>query len=155
MLRRKPLKPGKPLQRTTGLKPGTKRLKSRHRACGAPTKAEQAHQDAQRAHGCAMCLLLGLERDACGPVRVHHRTTGDLHGQKQLGQDATCGLGDWHHQGVLLEDFPSVERMRAAFGPSLFHHKKAFLDLIAEKLGERSTAALQRWQDDQLQRGDQ
>lgn len=32
----------------------------------------------------------------------------------------------------------------------LAHHKRAFVDLIAEKLGERSTAALQAWQDDQI-----
>ena len=146
-----PLKRHKPLVRKTPLKPGTKRLKSRHRACGPPTAAQQAHQDLQRAHGCAMCLLLGYARSACGVVRVHHRTTGDLHGNKQLGQDDTVGLGDWHHQGTLMESYPSVELMRDHFGPSLKEHKKAFLDLIAERLGERSTAALQRWQDAQLE----
>lgn len=139
----------KPLVRKTPLRPGTKRMRSRHRAIPAPTQAEQAQQDKQRAHGCAMCLLLGMARDACGPVRVHHRTTGDLHGQKQLGQDATVGLADWHHQGVLKPEYPTVDAMRAKYGPSLAHHKKAFLELIAEKLGERSTAALQRWQDGQ------
>lgn len=79
-------------------------MKRRHRAIGSPTKAEQANQDAQRAHGCAACHLRGNVR-ACGPVRVHHRTTGDLHGQKQLGHDATVALGDWHHQGVPLPGF--------------------------------------------------
>lgn len=134
----------KPLQRST------KRMRQRHRACGAPTKAEQAQQDSQRAHGCAMCLLLGLAKDACGPVRVHHRTIGDLHGNKQLGQDCTVALGDWHHQGVLMSQFPTVSGMLANFGPSLHHHKRAFLAFIAEKLGERSTAALQAWQDEQI-----
>lgn len=124
----------------------------KHRRPGnrAPTKAELAQQDAQRDHGCAMCLLLGFGRDACGPVRVHHRTVGDLHGNVRLGQDATVGLGDWHHQGVLLYRLPTVDAMREAFGPSFQHHKRAFLDLIAEKLGYRSTAALQAWQDQQI-----
>lgn len=126
-----------------------KGLRRRYRAIGNPTKAQQAHQDLQRAHGCAMCLLLGLERDACGPVRVHHRTTGDLHGQKQLGQEHTVGLGDWHHQGIPLSGLQE-DGMRTQYGPSLYHHKRAFLDLLQERLGERSTAALQRWQDAQL-----
>lgn len=133
------------------LLPGTKRMKRRHRACGAPTKAQQAHQDLQRAHGCAMCLLLGFARDACGDVTVHHRTTGDLHGQLQLGQDATVGLGNWHHQGVLKESHPTVDAMRDRFGPSLQLHKRAFVDVIADHLGERSTAALQKWQEAQLE----
>jgi len=147
----------KPWVRKKPLLPGTKRMKSKHRACGPPTKAQQAHQDLQREHGCAMCLLLGLAKNACGPVRVHHRTIGDKHGQLQLGQDDTVGLGDWHHQGILMEDrasfhlrFLSRDAMRDKYGPSLAHHKRAFVELIAEKLGERSTAALQKWQDDQL-----
>lgn len=144
------VKRSKPLTRKVPLRPGTKRMKSRRRACGTPTIAQQAHQDAQRAHGCAMCLLLGMKRAECGPVRVHHRTTGDLHGNLQLGQDDTLGLGDWHHQGVLMPEYPTVDAMRDRFGPSLQHHKKAFLDVIADNLGERSTAALQRWQDAQL-----
>lgn len=150
------MKRNKPMQRHTPLKPGkglkrsTKRMKQRHRACGAPSKAQQAHQDLQRADGCAMCLLLDFSKDACGPVRVHHRTIGDLHGNVQLGQDDTVGLGDWHHQGVLMEEYPTRDAMRAKFGPSLQHHKRAFLDLIAERLGERSTAALQRWQDERI-----
>lgn len=120
-------------------------MKRRHRAIGSPSRAQQAHQDAQRAHGCAMCLLLGLHQ-ACGAVRVHHRTTSDLHGQLQLGQDHTVALGDWHHQGVPLPGH-TIDLMRERFGPSLHHHKRAFLDLLLDKLGERSTAALQQWQD--------
>lgn len=138
-----------PLQRKTPLKPGTKRMKRRHRACGPPNAAQQAHQDLQRAHGCAFCLLLGLARDACGIVRVHHRTTGDLHGNLQLGQDDTVALGDYHHQGIPKRGL-NEDAMRAAYGPSLALHKRAFLEAIAERLGERSTAALQRWQDAQL-----
>lgn len=145
MLRRVPLKPGKPLQRKTPLQPGSKRLKSRHRAIGAPTKAEKAQQDKQRAHGCAMCWLLGVVTGLA--VRVHHRTLDDKHGALQLGQDATCGLCDWHHQGVPRPGF-NTEAMRVKYGPSLYHHKRAFVELLLTLLGERSTAALQRYQDD-------
>jgi hypothetical protein len=123
-------------------------MKRRWRACGSPTKAEQAQQDAQRAHGCAACHLRKNKR-ACGPIRVHHRTTGDLHGNLQLGQGATVGLGDWHHQGVPLEG-RTIEQMRDEFGPSLHHHKRDFLNWLQDTLGERSTAALQRFQDDAI-----
>ena len=123
-------------------------MRRRYRAIGSPTKAEQANQDAQRAHGCAACHLRGNTR-ACGPVRVHHRTTGDLHGQKQLGHDATVALGDWHHQGVPLPGF-TIESMRTKFGPSLHHHKRDFVQWLQDVLGERSTAALQRWQEEQI-----
>lgn len=129
-------------------------MKRRHRAIGSPTKAEQAHQDAQRAHGCAMCRLLGFSfrrlqegMSPCGVTRIHHRNVGDLAGNKQLGQDATVALGDWHHQGVLMPHRPTVEAMREQYGPSLTHHKRAFLEVVADHLGARSTAALQAWQD--------
>lgn len=132
-------------------------MKSRYRAIGSPTKAQQAQQDAQRAHGCAACLLRG-NRTFGGPVRIHHRTVGDLHGNKQLGQDCTVALCDWHHQGVLMEDrasfrlrFLTRDEMRDRFGPSFQHHKRDFLAWLQDRLGERSTAALQRWQDNQIE----
>lgn len=120
----------------------------RGRSTGNTTKAEQLQQDAQRAHGCAMCRLRRSRR-ACGQVRIHHRTVGDLHGNKRLGQDATVGLGDWCHQGIPLEGL-TVDQMRAVFGSSYHHHKRAFLEELQDVLGERSTAALQRWQDQQI-----
>lgn len=141
------------------LKPGTKRMKRRHRAIGAPTKAEQSHQDAQRADGCAMCRLMGFKFSSpamspCGVTEIHHRTTGDLHGQKQLGHDATVALGAWHHRGELMADLPTIDSMRDQFGPSLAHHKRAFLDVIADNLGSRSTQALQDFQDARIARKD-
>ncbi len=128
-------------------------MRRRHRAIGPPTPEQQRRQDAARELGCVMCLLLGNLR-ACGPVRIHHRTTGDLHGQKQLGQDAFVALGDWHHQGVLFEG-ETVDSMRRKFGPSLHHHKKSFLDDIELRLCERSTAALQELQNALLRRREQ
>lgn len=133
-------------------------MRRRYRAIGAANKAQQAAQDAQRAHGCAACLLRGNRRFG-GTVRVHHRTTGDLHGQKQLGQDFTVALCDWHHQGILMVDrgsfhlkFMSPDQMREAYGPSLHHHKREFLNWLQDELGERSTGALQAWQDEQIRR---
>lgn len=132
-------------------------MRRRYRAIGAPTKAQQAHQDAQRAHGCAMCRVLGFSfrnlpegMSPCGATEIHHRTTGDLHGQKQLGHDQTIALGSWHHRGQLQARYPTRDLMRDRFGPSLHHHKRAFLDVVQDNLGERSTAALQAWQDQQI-----
>lgn len=127
-------------------------MRRRYRAIGSPTKAQQAAQDAQRAHGCAACHLRRKSR-ACGHVRVHHRTTGDLHGNKQLGQDYTVALGDWHHQGIPLPG-RSIAQMREEFGPSLHHHKREFLEWLQDTLGERSTGALQAWQDAQINRSE-
>ena len=118
------------------------------RAIGSPSRAEQAHQDLQRAHGCAACRLRG-NRQQPGPTEIHHRTTGDLHGQKQLGHGETVALCSFHHRGVLWPGFDS-EAMREAFGPSYALHKRDFLRWIQDNLGERSTAALQAWQDAQI-----
>lgn len=126
-------------------------MRRRHRAIGAPTKAQQEYQDALRATGCAMCRAMGLRR-ACGHVRVHHRTTGDLHGQLQLGQDAVVALGDWHHQGIPLSG-ETVASMKLKFGPSLHHHKREFMEWIQDNLGERSTAALQEFQNQMISSG--
>lgn len=118
------------------------------RAIGSPTKAEQAQQDAQRAHGCAACLLRRNLKQP-GPTEIHHRTTGDLHGQKQLGHGATVALCSWHHRGLPLYGQTQAV-MRETYGPSLAFHKRDFLVWIQDVLGERSTAALQRWQDEQI-----
>jgi hypothetical protein len=123
-------------------------MKRRYRAIGNATKAQKAYHDRASALGCVMCLLR-LNQVACGGTQIHHRTTGDLHGQKQLGHDYVVALGEWHHQGIPQQDM-TVEQMREAYGPSLHHHKKAFLEEVRERLAERSTAALQRLQDEML-----
>lgn len=132
-------------------------MRRRYRAIGSPRKADQARQDAQRTHGCAMCRLLGFSFrnlqegvSPCGVTEIHHRTTGDLHGQKQLGQDATVALGAWHHRGQLTVQRPTRDLMRERFGPSYALHKVAFLDVIGDNIGERSTAALQAWQEREI-----
>lgn len=132
-------------------------MKRRHRAIGPATKAQRAYQDAQRAGGCAYCRMMGLSfkdlpsgYSPCGATEIHHRTVGDLHGNPQLGQDHTVALGAWHHRGQLMSDKPTRDAMRAAYGPSLHHNKRSFLDLIADTLMDRSTLTLQRWQDKNL-----
>ena len=129
-------------------------MKRRARAIGRPTKAQQARQDAQRLHGCAMCHLRGCAQP--NQTEIHHLTTGDLHGQKQRGQDFTVGLCGWHHRGD-PRDFESyggacrIERdMRNGYGPSFALHKRAFMDELSRALGERSMEALMRWQDSRI-----
>lgn len=141
-----PLKPGKKgLTRRVGLKPSGKRMRSMYRAIGSPTAEQQRHQDAQRAHGCAACHLR-KNRNQGGVTEIHHRTCGDLAGQKQLGQDHTCALCSWHHRSVPLPGM-QAEAMRDAYGPSLALHKRDFVEWLQDVLGERSTAALQKFQD--------
>lgn len=126
------------------------------RAIGSPRKDDRAYQDQVWAlKACVMCLLLG-NKEQCGYLTMHHRTTGDLHGQLQLGHREVLLLGAWHHQGVLMEDSPTVELMRERFGPSLQHHKVAFLEEIGTRLyvvpGAR-TQALQDLQDSLIEQG--
>ena len=125
-------------------------MRRRYRAIGSPTLDQKAQQEAQRAHGCAACHLRKNAQQG-GVTEIHHRTVGDLHGNKQLGQDCTVALCSWHHRGVLMPGL-SVERMRNRFGASLHHHKRDFLTWIQDVLGERSTGALQKWQDNEIQR---
>jgi hypothetical protein len=125
-------------------------MKRRFRAIGNPTVAQQAHQDAQRADGCAACHLRKNKFQA-GVTEIHHRTIGDLHGQKQLGQDFTVALCSWHHRAEPLAGV-TLTAMRDRYGPSLAAHKRDFVVWLQDTLGERSTAALQAWQDERIHR---
>lgn len=125
-------------------------MKRRHRAIGRPTAEQQRHQDAQRSHGCAMCHLRGTPQ--AGPTELHHLTTGDLHGQKQLGQAFTVALCSWCHRGVPSPHYPTASETRQAFGPSFALHKKSFMDELWRKLGERSMEALMRYQNSRIER---
>lgn len=127
-----------------------------HRAIKVPTKAEQAYQNAARALGCVVCRrrhAAGQQRGiGCGPVRIHHRNVGDLHGQKQIGQHAVVAMGDWHHQGIPLPG-KNERAMYALFGPSFQEQAREFrmwtLDALPG-LG-RGTEAWQAYQDQLLQ----
>lgn len=135
----------------------TSRLRRRHRACGKPSAAQQAHQDAQRAHGCAVCryrIAAGIQDrrfGQCGPTHVHHGNLDDLHGQKQTGQDDTVALGAYHHEGDVLPNWTG-SRMRDVFGPSFKLHARDFRAWTADVLPGygRGTLAWMRWQNEQL-----
>ena len=134
-------------------------MKRRYRAIGNPTASQQRHQDAQRADGCAFCRMLGFSfrglQDGSVAMRSD-RDTPSHHGrparEQARGQDHTVALGRRHHRGSLMMHLPTIPLMREKFGPSFQHHKRAFLEVIADNLGERSTAALQQFQDDRIAR---
>lgn len=127
------------------------------RAIKPATRTEQAYQDAARALGCVVCryrIARGLQGAVqCGPTQIHHLNLGDLHGQKQLGQDRVVALGAWHHDGDQLPRH-SRARMHERFGPSFKHHAREFRAWTSEVLGdsERGTAAWQLYQDRILER---
>jgi hypothetical protein len=129
------------------------------RAIGSPTKAQQAYHDAARALGCVICLFRirhGMQqRIVCGHVHIHHRNLHDLHGAPQLGHDSVVALGGWHHDGVLLERFPSTMRMREVFGPSFQANARDFRAWTEDVLPQYAGRGTQRWQafqDDELRR---
>jgi hypothetical protein len=142
----------KPLTRKTPLKPGTKRMKQRHRAIPPPTKAEQAYQDAARALGCVVCryrIAQGWQSDQPNETHIHHRNGGDQHGQKQIGQHAVVALCAYHHDGVPKRGWNDAH-MREAYGPSFKLHARDFRIWTDDAIGGRGTEAWQRYQDQLL-----
>lgn len=73
--------------------------------------------------GCIHCRLLGWFNDE---VDIHHIVD---RGYRRLsgGDAATIPLCAWAHRGHCNEGM-TVTDMRLRFGPSLFHHKKAFIE---------------------------
>jgi hypothetical protein len=88
-----------------------------------PTKAQQSYQDAARALGCVVCRFRGHVQG--GTTEIHHRNSGDHHGQKQVGQDAVVALCSYHHRGLPIHGW-SMARMREFFGPSFALHARDF-----------------------------
>lgn len=129
------------------------------RAIAGATKAQAEYQDEARQLGCVVCRLRiarGLQPmgQQCGPTQIHHQNLGDLHGQRQLGQDKVVALGAWHHDGDQLPGH-TRDQMRARFGPSFKHHAREFRAWTAEVLGEdaaRGTAGWQQFQDRLIER---
>lgn len=127
------------------------------RTIKAATKTERAYQDAARLLGCVVCrwrFAAGLQRGiGCGPVRIHHRNVGDLHGQKQIGQHAVVAMGDWHHQGIPLPG-KNARAMYAIYGPSFQEQAREFRAWTLEVLPGlgRGTEAWQAYQDQLLQK---
>lgn len=122
------------------------------RAIRQPTRIERIYQDNARDLGCVVCLyrlLAALQLDYAGYTQLHHRNVGDKHGAPQLGQHAVVAMCSWHHAGDVI-DGRTVADMRREFGPSFHHHAREFRNWTRDVLGEGSTAAWQRYQDDRL-----
>ena len=117
------------------------------RAIGNPAPDEQRYQDDQRERGCASCALRGNSQQG-GRTEIHHRTIGDLHGQKQLGHRFTIPLCSWCHRAECLPGMTCSD-MLGDYGLSFARHKVKFLEEIERELGERTTEALQRWFDEE------
>ena len=104
-------------------------MRRRKRAIPRATAAQQAYQDSARELGCVVChyrIARGLQRAGQpGATHIHHRNLGDLHGQKQLGQDKVVAMCAWHHEGDQLPG-KSRDEMREIYGPSFKHHARDF-----------------------------
>lgn len=115
-----------------------------------PNREQQSYQDAARELGCVVCRYRGCRQP--GPTEIHHRNLGDLHGQRQLGQDAVVAMCSWHHRGALIQGY-SGEQMREEFGPSFAATPKDFREWTYDALPGlgRGTEAWQTYQDQLLQ----
>lgn len=71
--------------------------------------------------GCIACLMSG--NGACGACEYHHILVAG----ERAGHRFGVALGQWHHQGVLLQ-FWTEAAMLAQYGPSLKLHGKAFVE---------------------------
>ena len=77
------------------------------------TKAQRAHQARQREFGCICCHIEG---DANVPAEIHHINDCG----RNMGQDYTLPLCDFHHRGIIPDS-------RIYRGPSLADGKKPFV----------------------------
>lgn len=74
-----------------------------------------------------MCCLLnrqkGYRRCDAGGCDAHHT----LSGGRRRGHGATLGACPWHHRGLPPTGYSNPDATALVFGPSLHHHRKAFL----------------------------
>ncbi|MCE7031757.1 Ref family protein [Lysobacter sp. GX 14042] len=136
-----------------------KGLRSRKRAIPAPTAAQQQYQDRARALGCVVCRFRiehGMQPNRQpGATEIHHRNVGDLHGQKQLGQDEVVALCEWHHDGDWVHWGWGDDEMREVYGPSFKAHARDFREWTADALPDLPGKGTERWQryQDELLKG--
>lgn len=115
------------------------------RAIGNANSAAKRYQDRARSLGCVACRLRKNQHQG-GVTEIHHRTIGDMHGAPQLGHMDVVALCSWHHRGVTYPGYSGMD-MRRLFGPSFASYKRDFMEWLQDTLGERSTRALQAYQD--------
>lgn len=90
------------------------------RAIPPCTPEQQARQDRCREVGCIACKM-----ELCNqplPTEINHIAERG----KQLGQDYTEALCQWHHRGICIPG-NTVRAMTLAFGPSLLS-RRAFVE---------------------------
>lgn len=109
----------------------------------APTRDQQAYQDAARELGCVVCRL--RKCDMAGYPEIHHRNLDDKHGQRQLGQGAVVAMCSWHHRGVPFWGWGDDE-MRDVFGPSFALHARDFRAWTEDVLPHLTGRGTERWQ---------
>lgn len=94
------------------------------RAIPKCTPDQQGRQDVIRNLGCIAGRMNWDKRDfslSCWGMEIHHLTkTG-----RQIGQDATVCLCQWHHRGICHEGFDTTT-MTLTYGPSLAKGSKLF-----------------------------
>jgi len=116
-----------------------------------PTKAQANYHGRAIELGCVVCRK--LKQAQPNRTTLHHRNIGDLHGQKQIGQDFVVAMCAWHHLGDCLPGM-NADAMRDAYGPSFDKHAKDFRRWTREDVLPgygNGTGAWQRYQDELLE----
>jgi hypothetical protein len=91
------------------------------RAIPKCTPEQQERQDKARACGCTSCRV-----EMCAqplPTEINHIAERG----RQIGQDYTEALCQWHHRGICVNGMTSRDMTRE-YGPSLAKNPRAFVD---------------------------
>lgn len=93
-----------------------------------PTQDEAEREERARRIGCICCYLNALEGWAKAPSydTKQHCNVGGLHGAPNRGERFTYIGCAWHHLGTPPPPLQSPRQAGLLYGPSFFHHKRAF-----------------------------
>ena len=92
------------------------------RAIPPCTPIQQERQDRARSCGCIACVIECLPQPNAS--EIHHQTKYG----RQIGQDHSVCLCQWHHRGICVIGKTSRE-MAFEFGPSLAKQPRKFFDI--------------------------
>jgi hypothetical protein len=95
------------------------------RAIPKCTAEQQARQDKARAAGCIACRIEMCEQPF--NTEINHITVSG----RQLGQDFTEALCQWHHRGICKPGYTAND-MQIEYGPSLLHNKRHFVRIYGD-----------------------